>query len=58
MKVGKSTRDGAPVTRPRVTKSWTREDFMATGYSKLFVPLNAVKEKEFLSRSMGCKGVG
>lgn len=31
---------------------------MTRGYSKSFMPLNAVKEKEFLSRSMGCKGVG
>ena len=27
-------------------------------YTKLRLPLNKVKEKEFLSRSMGCKGVG
>ena len=27
-------------------------------YAKLFVPLSKVKEKEFLSRPMGCKGVG
>lgn len=27
-------------------------------YSKLFMPLARVKEKEFLSRRMGCKGVG
>ena len=31
---------------------------MATGYSKSFMPLKAVREKEFLSRSMGCKGGG
>jgi len=31
---------------------------MATGYSKFFMPLGRVKEKEFLSRPMGCKGVG
>lgn len=31
---------------------------MATGYSKSFMPLSAVKDKEFLSRSMGCTGVG
>ena len=32
---------------------------MATAkYSKLLLPLNKVKEKEFLSRRMGCKGVG
>jgi uncharacterized cupin superfamily protein len=31
---------------------------MATGYSKFFMPLSRVKEKEFLSRPMGCKGVG
>ena len=31
---------------------------MAKAYSKTFMPLSAVKEKEFLSRSMGCKGVG
>ncbi len=27
-------------------------------YAKLFMPLNKVKEKEFLARRMGCKGVG
>jgi len=27
-------------------------------YAKLSLPLNKVKEKEFLSRPMGCKGVG
>ena len=27
-------------------------------YAKLFVPLSKIKEKEFLSRPMGCKGVG
>jgi uncharacterized cupin superfamily protein len=27
-------------------------------YAKLFFPLSKVKEKEFLSRSMGCTGVG
>lgn len=31
---------------------------MATGYSKLFMPLSKVGEKEFLSRPMGCKAVG
>jgi hypothetical protein len=31
---------------------------MATGYSKVFMPFSAVKEKDFLSRSMGFKGVG
>jgi uncharacterized cupin superfamily protein len=31
---------------------------MAAGYSKMFLPLSQVKEKEFLSRRMGCKGVG
>jgi len=31
---------------------------MPAGYSKALVPLNKVKEKMFLSRSMGCKGVG
>ena len=31
---------------------------MAAGYSKLYLPLSKVKEKEFLSRPMGCKGVG
>ena len=31
---------------------------MPAGYSKALVPLNKVKEKVFLSRSMGCKGVG
>jgi len=27
-------------------------------YAKFFMPLGKVKEKEFLSRLMGCKGVG
>ena len=27
-------------------------------YTKVYLPLNKVKEKEFLSRPMGCKGVG
>lgn len=27
-------------------------------YTKLHVPLSKVKEKEFLSRPMGCKGIG
>ena len=27
-------------------------------YAKFYLPLNKVKEKEFLSRPMGCKGVG
>jgi hypothetical protein len=27
-------------------------------YTKGFLPLSKVKEKEFLSRRMGCKGVG
>ncbi len=27
-------------------------------YTKFFIPLSKVKEKEFLSRPMGCKGVG
>ena len=31
---------------------------MAAGYSKMFLPLSQVEEKEFLSRRMGCKGVG
>lgn len=31
---------------------------MATGYSKVYLPLGKVKDKEFLSRPMGCKGVG
>jgi len=31
---------------------------MATGYSKKILPLAKVKTKEFLSRPMGCKGVG
>ena len=31
---------------------------MASGYAKRFMPLSKVKEKEFLSRPMGCKGVG
>jgi uncharacterized cupin superfamily protein len=31
---------------------------MATGYTKSFMPLTKVKEKEFMSRPMGCKGVG
>ena len=31
---------------------------MAKACSKTFMPLSAVKEREFLSRPMGCKGVG
>lgn len=31
---------------------------MATGYTKTFMPLANVAEKEFLSRPMGCKAVG
>jgi uncharacterized cupin superfamily protein len=31
---------------------------MAAGYTKAFMPLTKVKEKEFMSRPMGCKGVG
>jgi uncharacterized cupin superfamily protein len=31
---------------------------MAARYSRAFMPLNKVKEKEFLSRPMGCKGIG
>jgi len=31
---------------------------MAARYSKAFMPLSQVKEKEFLSRPMGCKGIG
>lgn len=31
---------------------------MAAGYTKVFMPLAKVKEKEFLSRPMGCKAVG
>jgi len=31
---------------------------MAAGYTKKIMPLSKVKEKEFLSRPMGCKGVG
>jgi uncharacterized cupin superfamily protein len=31
---------------------------MAAGYAKVFMPLAKVKEKVFLSRPMGCKGVG
>ena len=27
-------------------------------YTKLYIPLNKVKEKEFLARQMGCKAVG
>ena len=30
----------------------------AARYTKGFMPLSQVKEKEFLSRPMGCKGVG
>lgn len=29
-----------------------------TKYSKIFLPLSKVKDKQFLSRPMGCKGVG
>ncbi|HEX9453042.1 MAG TPA: cupin domain-containing protein [Candidatus Binatia bacterium] len=31
---------------------------MAPRYSKIFMPLTNVKDKEFLSRPMGCKAVG
>jgi uncharacterized cupin superfamily protein len=31
---------------------------MAASYSKIFMPLRNVKDKEFLSRLMGCKAVG
>ena len=31
---------------------------MAKGYTKIRMPLGRVKDKEFLSRPMGCKGVG
>jgi uncharacterized cupin superfamily protein len=31
---------------------------MAKGYTKIKMPLDQVKEKDFLSRPMGCKGVG
>ena len=31
---------------------------MAARYSRAFMPLSKVKEKEFLSRPMGCKGIG
>lgn len=31
---------------------------MAAKYSKAFMPLSKVQEKEFLSRPMGCKGIG
>ena len=31
---------------------------MAAMYSRAFMPLSKVKEKEFLSRPMGCKGIG
>lgn len=31
---------------------------MTAGYSKAFMPLDNVKEKEFMSRPLGCQGVG
>ena len=31
---------------------------MASGYAKMFLSLDKIKEKEFLSRPLGCKGVG
>jgi len=31
---------------------------MATSYTKMFMPLSKVAEKEFLSRPMGCQAVG
>ncbi len=31
---------------------------MVARYSKVFMPLSKVKEKEFPSRPMGCKGIG
>ena len=37
---------------------YNEEDPMAARYSMAFMPLSKVKEKEFLSRPMGCKGIG
>jgi uncharacterized cupin superfamily protein len=34
------------------------EVLVAARFSKAFMPLSEVKEKEFLSRPMGCKGIG
>jgi len=31
---------------------------MPTGYTKIFMPLSKVADKEYLSRPMGCRGVG
>ena len=31
---------------------------MGARYSRAFMPVSKVKEKEFLSRPMGCKGIG
>lgn len=31
---------------------------MATSYTKMFMPLSKVAEKEYLSRPMGCKALG
>src|SRR6201993_753676 len=45
------------VQMKRVVK-YDKGDFMAASYSKMLLPLSKVKEKEFLSRPMGCKAVG
>jgi uncharacterized cupin superfamily protein len=45
------------VQMKRVVK-YDQGDFMAARYSKMLLPLSKVKEKEFLSRPMGCKAVG
>jgi uncharacterized cupin superfamily protein len=59
MVLGKSTIEKlAGRERVERTKPNYEETIMAAGYSKAFMPLSKVKEKEFMSRPMGCKGVG
>jgi len=42
----------------RSTRFFLRGGFIMARYTKFCLPLNKVKEKEFLSRPMGCKAVG
>lgn len=57
MVLGKSTRK--KLAGPgNAHKPKLEETTMPVGYSKAFMPLSKVKEKEFMSRPMGCKGVG
>ena len=60
MVVGKSTHGKVGSGRERVARAKLNyeERAMAAGYAKTFMPPSSVKEKEFMSRPMGCKGVG